>query len=88
MATRLAPTVSPDTEFFWNGLREHKLLIQVPKDRFERPEVPLLVVDEEDAGPAARWGDLLGGLERASSAWHRRLRTAKRLHPRYSAIFW
>ena len=28
MATRLAPTVSPDTEFFWNGLREHKLLIQ------------------------------------------------------------
>ncbi len=28
MATRLAPTVSPDTEFFWNGLRDHKLLIQ------------------------------------------------------------
>jgi uncharacterized OB-fold protein len=28
MATRLAPTISPDTEFFWNGLREHKLLIQ------------------------------------------------------------
>ena len=28
MATRLAPTTSPDTEFFWNGLREHKLLIQ------------------------------------------------------------
>lgn len=28
MATRLAPTVSPDTEFFWNGLRENKLLIQ------------------------------------------------------------
>ena len=28
MATRLAPTVSPDTEFFWNGCRENKLLIQ------------------------------------------------------------
>jgi uncharacterized OB-fold protein len=28
MATRLAPAVSPDTEFFWNGLRDHKLLIQ------------------------------------------------------------
>ena len=28
MATRLAPTVSPDTDFFWNGVRDHKLLIQ------------------------------------------------------------
>ena len=28
MAPRLAPTISPDNEFFWNGLREHKLLIQ------------------------------------------------------------
>ena len=28
MATRLAPAISPDTEFFWDGLREHKLLIQ------------------------------------------------------------
>jgi uncharacterized OB-fold protein len=28
MGTRLAPTISPDSEFFWNGLREHKLLIQ------------------------------------------------------------
>jgi uncharacterized protein len=28
MATRLAPTVSPDSEFFWNGLRENRLLIQ------------------------------------------------------------
>ncbi|MGB8208771.1 MAG: zinc ribbon domain-containing protein, partial [Mycobacterium sp.] len=28
MATRLAPTISPDTEFFWDGLRDHKLLIQ------------------------------------------------------------
>jgi uncharacterized OB-fold protein len=28
MANRLPPAISPDTEFFWNGLREHKLLIQ------------------------------------------------------------
>lgn len=28
MARRLAPAISPDTEFFWSGLREHKLLIQ------------------------------------------------------------
>jgi len=25
---RLAPSVSPDTEFFWTGLRNHELLIQ------------------------------------------------------------
>jgi uncharacterized protein len=28
MTTRLAPAISPDNEFFWNGLRENKLLIQ------------------------------------------------------------
>ena len=28
MSTRLAPTVTPDTAFFWDGVREHKLLIQ------------------------------------------------------------
>lgn len=28
MATRLAPSISPDTEFFWSGLADHKLLIQ------------------------------------------------------------
>lgn len=28
MAARLAPAISPDTEFFWNGLRDNKLLIQ------------------------------------------------------------
>ena len=28
MATRLAPTVSPDSAFFWDGCRENKLLIQ------------------------------------------------------------
>ena len=28
MATPLRPSMSPDTEFFWNGLRERRLLIQ------------------------------------------------------------
>lgn len=28
MASRLAPAISRDTEFFWNGLRDQKLLIQ------------------------------------------------------------
>ena len=28
MATRLAPSVSLDTQFFWDGVREHRLLIQ------------------------------------------------------------
>ena len=28
MAKRLAPSISPDTAFFWNALREQKLLIQ------------------------------------------------------------
>lgn len=28
MAARLAPAITPDTEFFWNGLRENRLLIQ------------------------------------------------------------
>ena len=28
MATPLRPSVSPDTEFFWNGLRDRHLLIQ------------------------------------------------------------
>jgi uncharacterized protein len=28
MPKRLAPSVSPDTEFFWTGLRNHELLIQ------------------------------------------------------------
>jgi uncharacterized OB-fold protein len=28
MAPRLAPAIGPDTEFFWNGLRAGKLLIQ------------------------------------------------------------
>lgn len=32
MATRLAPSISPDTEFFWSGLKDHKLLIQRCKD--------------------------------------------------------
>ncbi|MDZ7675821.1 MAG: Zn-ribbon domain-containing OB-fold protein [Acidimicrobiales bacterium] len=28
MSMRLAPSMSPDTQFFWDGLEEHKLLIQ------------------------------------------------------------
>ncbi|OJZ65365.1 nucleic acid-binding protein [Mycobacterium paraffinicum] len=28
MDTRLAPAITADTEFFWNGLRDNKLLIQ------------------------------------------------------------
>jgi uncharacterized protein len=28
MANRLAPTINRDTQFFYDGLREHKLLIQ------------------------------------------------------------
>lgn len=28
MSARLAPAVTPDTKFFWDGLREHRLLIQ------------------------------------------------------------
>ncbi len=27
MSTRLAPTNSPDTEFFWTGLCDHRLLM-------------------------------------------------------------
>lgn len=28
MAHRLAPSISPDTDFFWSGLKEHELRIQ------------------------------------------------------------
>ena len=28
MSSRLAPSTSPDTQFFWEGAKEHKLLIQ------------------------------------------------------------
>ncbi len=28
MSLRLGPSMSPDTAFFWDGLREHRLLIQ------------------------------------------------------------
>jgi len=28
MGTRLAPTVTPDTRFFWDGLRSDRLLVQ------------------------------------------------------------
>ena len=32
MSNRLAPTINRDTEFFYNGLRDHKLLIQSCSD--------------------------------------------------------
>ena len=43
MAARLPPTVSPDTEFFWNGLRDHELLIQRCTDctRLRQPPRPM-----------------------------------------------
>jgi uncharacterized OB-fold protein len=28
MSTRLAPSMTPDTQFFWDGVKDHKLLIQ------------------------------------------------------------
>ena len=28
MSFRLAPSTSPDTQFFWDGLKDHRLLIQ------------------------------------------------------------
>jgi uncharacterized OB-fold protein len=28
LPTRLAPSLSPDTQFFWDGLRERRLLVQ------------------------------------------------------------
>lgn len=28
MSARLAPSLTEDTEFFWNGVRDHRLLIQ------------------------------------------------------------
>ena len=28
MSSRLAPSMTPDTQFFWDGLKGHKLLIQ------------------------------------------------------------
>jgi len=28
MSARLAPSTTPDTKFFWDGLKEHRLLIQ------------------------------------------------------------
>jgi uncharacterized OB-fold protein len=28
MSERLAPSISPDTQFFWDGVKEHRLLVQ------------------------------------------------------------
>jgi uncharacterized OB-fold protein len=32
MSSRLAPSMSPDTQFFWEGLKAHRLLIQHCED--------------------------------------------------------
>ncbi|EKF21223.1 hypothetical protein C731_4809 [Mycolicibacterium hassiacum DSM 44199] len=43
MANRIAPTINRDTQFFWDGLKEHKLLIQRCKDcgKFRVPPRPM-----------------------------------------------
>ena len=43
MATRLAPAIGPDNEFFWDGLRKQKLLIQRCKGcgRLRNPPRPM-----------------------------------------------
>jgi uncharacterized OB-fold protein len=43
MANRLAPTITRDTQFFYDGLREHKLLIQRCSDckTFRVPPRPM-----------------------------------------------
>lgn len=43
MASRLAPTVTPDTQFFWDGLREGRLLVQRCDDcgRLRHPPRPM-----------------------------------------------
>jgi uncharacterized OB-fold protein len=43
MASRLAPTVTPDTEFFWTGLRSDRLLLQRCDDcgRLRHPPRPM-----------------------------------------------
>jgi uncharacterized OB-fold protein len=28
MSSRLAPSMTPDTQFFWDGVKEHRLLVQ------------------------------------------------------------
>lgn len=43
MSTRLAPTVTPDTAFFWDGVRQGRLLIQRCRDcsRLRHPPRPM-----------------------------------------------
>lgn len=43
MPSRLAPSISPDTEFFWLGLRDHELRIQQCTDckTFRMPPRPM-----------------------------------------------
>lgn len=43
MSTRLAPAVTPDTAFFWDGVRAHELLIQrcAPCGALRHPPRPM-----------------------------------------------
>lgn len=43
MAARLAPTVTPDTRFFWDGLRDDRLLVQRCEEcgRLRHPPRPM-----------------------------------------------
>lgn len=43
MSARIAPSMSPDTQFFWDGARDHKLLIQRCADcgRLRHPPRPM-----------------------------------------------
>jgi uncharacterized protein len=43
VSVRLSPVVTRDTEFFWNGVQEHKLLIQrcAACEQFRHPPRPM-----------------------------------------------
>lgn len=43
MSERLAPSMTPDTQFFWDGAKEHRLLIQQCDacHRFRHPPRPM-----------------------------------------------
>jgi len=43
VSARIAPSMSPDTQFFWDGARDHKLLIQRCADcgRLRHPPRPM-----------------------------------------------
>ena len=46
MSERLAPSMTPDTQFFWDGAKEHRLLIQQCDGchRFRHPPRPMCPV--------------------------------------------